>query len=235
MTELPRHYKIDIYFLFNENDTESPVKFTFSHIDSTPGWKKLDVVRAVEFWKSGWANHGLQIKLSNGVKCEEVFAEEQDPQEGIHNQPMLVAFTHDQSSRFLKKILKEAKPVVNHTSAQQQKRNAINVENVACHRKDMNVTADSINSTDVVMLFPKTINIGICKGHCKRLQPTPPNDHAYILSLYYRNNVDLSEVPSKCCVPTSFEKKHMIFYNKRSCEHILKKDLEVEAKECSCL
>ena len=235
LTELPSHYKVDIHFLLSENDTWSPVQISIGHIDSTPGWKKLDIATFVSLWRSGWANHGLQITLSNGLKCEEIFADEEDPQERAHNQPMLVVFTHDQNSKFLKKVLKEVKPMVNHTSAQQQKRNTINVENIACHLKDMNVTADSINSTDIIMLFPKIIDVGICEGHCKRLQPTPPTDHAYILSLYYHNNVNLSEVPSKCCVPTSYGKKHIIFYNKASCEHILKKDLAVEAKGCSCL
>lgn len=234
LTGLPSHYNIDIFYLLNENDTESPLKYSFNHIHSTPGWKKFDITPLVLLWKKNWLNYGLQIRLTKGEKilpCQGVFAEGQDSKDA-YDQPILVVLTHDRNSKFLKNILK---PMANHIPTQQQKRNTINVENLSCHRKEMIVTADSLNSTDTLILYPKEIDVGICEGHCKRLQPAPNNDHAYILSLYYRNNVDLSEVPSKCCVPTSYEKIHMIFYNRASHEHIFKIDVAVKAKKCICL
>lgn len=235
VTELPSHYNIDIFHLLSENDTQSPLQHTFKHIDSTPGWKILDITSLTLLWKNGWLNYGLQVQLTKGgetLPCEGVFANEDDSQDV---QPLLIVFTHDRDSKYLNKILKNTTPMDDHNSTQQQKRNTINVQNVACHLKEMIVTADSINSTDIIVLLPERFDAGICQGHCTKLQPAPNNDHAYILSLYYRNNVDLPEVPSKCCVPASYKNISMIFYNEASAEHIMKKEVAVQATKCICL
>ena len=240
LTELPRHYNIDIFYLLSENATESPLKISFKHINSIPGWKNIDITSLALFWKKGWPNYGLQVRLTKGedmLPCEGVFAEGQDSQH-THDKPLLTVFTHDNNSRFLKRILKDAttRPTTtNHTDTQQQKRNTVNVQNVGCHRKEMFLTAESLNTTNIRLLLPKRFDVGICEGHCTKLQPTPNTDHAYILSLYYRNNLDLSEVPSKCCVPSSYDKINMLFYKETSGEHIFKKNVAIQAKKCVCL
>lgn len=238
LTELPSHYNMDIFYLLSENATVSPVNKHFK-MDSTPGWKKMDVTSLALRLKKGWPpNHGLQIRLTKGKKvipCKGVFAEEKDFNETHHNQPLLVVFTRDHNSKFLTKILKEVTPMRNHTHTRQQKHNTIDVQHVGCHRKELIVTPDSLNSSGTLLLLPKRLDVGVCEGHCTKLQPAPNNDHAYILSLYYRNNVELSEVPSKCCVPTSYEKVNMLFYNKTNGENIFKIGVAVKAKQCICL
>lgn len=237
LTGLPGHYSIDIFYLLSENATNSPLKISFKHINSTPGWKKIDITSLALFWRKGWPNYGLQIRLTKGeeiLPCKGVFAEGQDSQ-ATHDKPLLMVFTHDNNSRFLKRILKDARPTANNTATQQQKRNTANVQNVGCHRKEMILTANSLNTTNIHLLLPKSFDVGICEGHCTKLQPTPSTDHAYILSLYYRNNVDLSKIPSKCCVPASYNKINMLFYNETIGEHIFKKDVAIQAKKCICL
>jgi len=121
------------------------------------------------------------------------------------------------------------------TQPQERKRNAGNVQNVGCHRKKFVVTADSLSTGDIHLFLPKSFDAGVCEGHCKKLQPSPRTDHAHILSLYYRNNVDLSEVPSKCCVPVSYKKINLLFYNAAKGEHIIKPNMLAQADECDCL
>ena len=237
VTEFPSHYSIDVFFLLSEGTTESPLKLTFKHVDSTPGWKRINITTIARLWKSGWPNYGLQVRLTKGEKilpCKEVFAKREDPQH-TYNQSLLIAFTRDPNSRSLNRILKDTKSIANHSTIQQKKRNANNAQNVGCHLKKMILTADSFNSTDIRVLLPRSFDVGICEGHCKKLQPTPHTEHAYILSLYYRNNLDLSEVPSKCCVPVSYKNISMIFYNGTNRENILKKDMNIKAKSCACL
>ena len=89
------------------------------------------------------------------------------------------------------------------------------------------VTADSLSAGDVHVLLPKSFDVGVCEGHCTKLQLSPHTDHAHILSLYYHINV--SEVTSKCCVPTSYKKINMIFYNKANDKGIMKQNVT-----CDC-
>ena len=99
----------------------------------------------------------------------------------------------------------------------------------------MIVKAEFLNASDVHVLLPKMFDVGICEGHCKKLQSTSNTDHASILALYYQNNVDLIDVPSKCCVPASYKKINMLFYNTTIGEHILKPKVAVQADSCICL
>ena len=228
--ELPNHYNVHINFLLSENDTTSPLKATFKHIDSTPGWKKFDITSLAIRWIKGWRNHGLQVRVTKGEKvlpCDKVFPKKQDMQDSW---PSLVVFTYDSNSRLLHRILKN-KPTTSDVKTQQKR----NTRKVTCHLKKFVVTADSLNSTDVQILLPKSFDAGICEGHCTKLQLTSKNDYSYILSLYYLNNVKVNEVPSKCCVPYSYNKVHMLFYDTSKREHILKKDVAVKANSCICL
>ena len=99
----------------------------------------------------------------------------------------------------------------------------------------MMVTADSLRAGDVHVLLPKRFDAGVCEGHCTKLQLSPHTDHAHILSLYYHNTLDLSAIPSRCCVPTRYKKINMIFHNHRTGEHIIKQDVPAQATECDCL
>ena len=78
----------------------------------------------------------------------------------------------------------------NHATTQpkERKQRAVEVQNVACHHKEMMVTADSLSADDVHVLLPKSFDTGVCEGHCTKLQLPPHTDHAHNLSLYYHNN-----------------------------------------------
>ena len=73
----------------------------------------------------------------------------------------------------------------NHVTTQpkERKQRAVEVQNVACHRKEMMVTADSLSAGDVHVLLPKSFDAGVCEGHCTKLQQSPHTDHAHILFL----------------------------------------------------
>ena len=73
--------------------------------------------------------------------------------------------------------LKERKPLKATTQPQEGKCRAVEVQNVACHRKEMVVTADSLRAGDVPVLLPKRFDAGMCEGHCTKLQLSPQTDH----------------------------------------------------------
>ena len=231
-TTLDNHYNVDIYYLFNESSHQSPLQFSFKNIDSTPGWKTFDITPIVLSWKLGLINHGLQIRLSKGkqmLPCEEIFS--QGEEDSINTEPLLIVFTNGHSTFFKHMLKEERKSSKGHSTAQPQKKKR-NAEKVGCHLKEMMVTADSLSAGDVLVLLPKKFDAGICEGHCKKLQLSPDTDHAHILSSYY---LDLSAIPSRCCVPTSYRNINMIFYNKSTGEHILKVGVPARANGCDCL
>ena len=235
-TTLGSHYNVDIYYLLNESSHQSPLHFSFKHIDSTPGWKTFDITPIVLSWKQGLVNHGLQLRLTRGkqiLSCEGVFSQgEQDP---MNTEPLLIVYTNDHGSEFFKHMLKEKKSFNKNHQPQGRTQRAVKVQNVGCHHKEMMVTADSLSAGDVHVLLPKSFDAGVCEGHCKKLQLSPHTDHAHILSLHYRNTLDLTAIPSRCCVPISYKKMNMIFYNSKSGEHILKQDVPAQATGCDCL
>ena len=57
------YYEVNIHYLLNNNNIDSPLKLTFKNTDSTPGWKTFDVTPIVENWKQGWGNYGLKVTL----------------------------------------------------------------------------------------------------------------------------------------------------------------------------
>ena len=201
-----------------------------------PGWKTFDITPIVLNWKLGLVNHGLQIRLTKGkevLSCEGVFS--QGEQDSVNTEPLLVVFTNDHDSKFFKHMLKEERKSSKSHTTIQRKRSAVRVQNVGCHRKEMMVTAASLSAGDVSVLLPKNFDAGVCEGHCTKLQLSPHTDHAHILSIHYRNTLDLSAIPSRCCVPTSYKKINMVFYNKASGEHIIKQDVPAQATGCDCL
>ena len=170
------------------------------------------------------------------LPCEEIFA--QGEEDSINTEPLLIVFTNDHDSTFFKHMLKEERKSLKSystTQLQEKKRNAEKVQNVGCHLKEMMVTAESLSAGDVNVLLPKNFDAGICEGHCKKIQLSSHTDHAHILSLHYRNTLDLSAIPSRCCVPTSYQNITMIFFNKSTGEHILKQDVPAQANGCDCL
>ena len=204
-----------------------------------PGWKTFDITPIVLSWKQGLVNHGLQIRLTKGkevLSCEGVFS--QGEQDSVNTEPLLIIFTNDHDSNFFKHMLKEErKSSKSYTTIQtkERKRSAVRVQNVGCHRKEMMVTAASLSAGGVSVLLPKRFDVGVCEGHCTKLQLSPHTDHVHILSLHYHNTLDLSAIPSRCCVPTSYKKINMLFYNKANDEHIFKQDVPAQATECNCL
>ena len=238
-TALGGHYNVDIYYLFNESSHQSPLQFTFKHIDSTPGWKTFDITPIVLSWKQGLVNHGLQLRLTKGkqmLSCEGVFS--QGEEDSTNTEPLLIVFTNDHDSTFFKHMLKEdRKSFKSHGTIQpkERKRSAAQVQNVGCHLKEMVVTADSLSAGNMHVLLPNSFDAGVCEGHCTKLQLSPHTDHAHILSLHYRNTLNLSAIPSRCCVPTSYKKINMIFYDTANDEHIIKQDVPAQATECNCL
>ena len=239
-TALDSHYNVDVYYLLDQNNHQSSLQFRFKHVDSTPGWKTFDITPIVLNWKKGSVNYGLQLRVTKGKKsipCQEVFL--QGEQDTMNTEPLLIVFTNDHDSNFFKHMLKKERKLLNETqnTTQQQegKRSAVQVQNVECHRKEMIVTADSLSAGDLHVLLPKRFDAGVCEGHCTKLQLSPHTDHAHILSLHYLNTVDLSAIPSRCCVPTSYKKINMIFYNKATREHIIKYNVLAQANECNCL
>ena len=242
------HYNVEIYYLLNKKVLELPSKLSFTHTDSTPGWKTFDVTPIVLKWKQGLANHGLQVKLTqdgNMVSCEGVFTEEEHSME----KPSLVVFTHDHSTEFPKEH--------EHNKASQaairQKRrrrhsdikvttntSAKAVQNVGCHLAEMTVQAESLIIGSMHALLPKQFNAGKCEGHCTKLdsqnlQRNGITSHADILYVHYQNTVGIQKAPSRCCKATSFKKVPMVFYDSTAKEKFIKVNIPGQVTECSCL
>ena len=233
---LGSHYNVDIHL-----NQQSTLQVSFKNVDSAPGWKTFDITPIVLKWNQGVDNQGLQLRITKDkevISCEGVFSQgEQDP---MNTKPLLIVFTNDHDSEFFTQMLKE-ETKNSHITTQSQKRRRrdanVAIQNVACHRKEMVVKATSLQAGDLHMLMPKSFDAGVCEGHCNKIQLSPNIDHAHILSLHYLNdeNMKLSEVPSRCCVPTKYNKLNMMFYNAAAKEHIMKKNVLAKASECKCL
>ena len=237
-TTLDGHYNVDVYYLLDENSHhQSSLQLSFKHVDSTPGWKTFDITPIVLNWKRGLVNHGLQLRLTKGketIPCEGIFSEGE--QDILNTEPLLIIFANDHGSNFFKHMLKKEWNKIRITTQQQQERKRgidNQIKNVKCHRKEMIVTADSLSAGDMHVVHPKSFDIGVCEGHCTKLQLSPHTDHAHILSLHYLNTVKLSAIPSRCCVPTSYEKIDMIFVS--AGKTTIKRNVPARATECNCL
>ena len=236
-TTLGGHYNVDIYYLLNETSHQSPLKFTFKHIDSTPGWKTFDITPIVLNWKLGLVNHGLQLRLSKGkqiLSCEGIFS--QGEEDLMNTEPLLIVYTNDHDSMFFKRMLKEKrKSLKSYPTTQPQERNRI-ARNTAngCHRAPLTVIAENLGTDDVVVLIPSSFDAGVCEGHCAKIQLTSAEepDHAHVLSLHYSSTLALSDIPSRCCVPTSYNKVNMLM---RTSNGLIQKYVPVQANGCGCL
>ena len=237
-TILDGHYNVDIYYLLNESSHQSPLRFTFKHIDSMPGWKTFDITPIVLSWKQGLVNHGLQIRLTKGkevLSCEGVFSQgEEDP---MNTEPLLIVFTNDHDSMFFKRMVKEERKSLkrSHVTTQPQERDRISRNtNSACHRATLTVTAATLSTDSVKVLLPRSFDAGVCKGHCTKLQLSSEPDHAHILSLHYRNTIaSLSDIPSRCCVPVSYRRVNMVLVDNGRV--IRKNNVPAQATTCDCL
>ena len=215
----------------------SPLPISFKHIDSTPGWKTFDITPIVIKWRQGLVNHGLQLRLTKGketLSCEGVFSEgEEDP---LNTEPLLIVYANDHN--ILTTSLKRD------ITPQQQKRTPSPVdEEYDCHRKQMMIKADSLKSSGKILMDPQSFDIGVCEGQClSSLQHNP--DHPY--EIHYGNPVyarlfDLhhhntkgSSIPSRCCVPSSFKKTALLYYDETSRNHFLR-HAEIVVEKCACL
>ena len=239
------HYNIDIYYLLDESSHQSLLQLSFTHIDSTPGWKKFDITPMVLSWKLGSVNNGLEIRLTRGrqiLTCEGVFSQgEQDP---INTEPLLIAYTNDRDSMIFKHMMRERmlkektkSPKKGHVKTQSQERNRRqNVQNVGCHLETLTVTDTSISSANIKVLVPKNFNIGVCKGHCKKLQKSLDNpNREHFLSMHYQNTLGLNNIPSRCCVPVSYKDVSMMLKKTGAVDSFIMKRFPVQATKCGCL
>ena len=242
------HYNVEIYYLLNKKLLELPSKLSFTHIDSTPGWKTFDITPIVLKWKQGSANHGLQVKLTqdgNMVSCEGAFTEEENSME----KPSLVVFTHDHSTE-LPKELEHNKASQAATQQKRRRRHsnitvatnasAKTVQNVGCHLAEMMVQAESLRIGSMHALLPKQFNARKCDGHCTKLdsqslQRNGITSHADILYIHYHNTVGIQEAPSRCCKASSFNIVPMVFYDDIAKEKLIKVNIPGQVTECSCL
>ena len=232
------YHEVNIYYLFNDN-TDSPLKLTFKHTDSSPGWKTFDVTPIVESWKQGWINYGLKVTLTKGeqqLSCEGVYSSGE--QEDILNtEPLLVVFTHDNTNKFLSEVLKDKKiSDIKHKKARRESNStsSIQTSHVSCHLQKMEVSNTAISADNIHLMIPKLFDVGVCVGHCPRLPVESLTDYASILSLHYYQTRGHEGAPKRCCVPTNFEEIPMVFYNELNQESIFK-TVPVKATSCGCV
>ena len=62
--------------------------------------------------------------------------------------------------------------------------NTVKITNVACHLQKLEASNTAISADNVNLLFPKSLNVGVCGGHCSRLQVESLTDYVSILSLH---------------------------------------------------
>ena len=145
----------------------------------------------------------------------------------MSTEPLLIVYANDHNmpTNSLKK--RDVTP-------QQQKRirSPIDVQNGYCHRKEMEVKANSLQSHGVRVVTPQTFDIGVCNGHCN-LREGCLFEYAHIFNLHHYNT-EGSVIPSRCCVPTSFSKQVLLLYNETSGNHILK-HAAIIVDKCTCL
>ena len=236
------HYHVHVYYLLRAKDMESPLKLTFKHVSSTPGWKTFDITLIAESWKEqGWVNHGLKVKLTTKgnevLPCDGVFADGNE--DTMDTEPSLVIYTNDQDSKFFEGLLKKEEKST--TQQQRRKRNSnnagIQVNNVGCHRKELIVKREDLSGHNIKLLLPIKFDAGVCVGHCKRLEQNSPHPMSYasVVSLHYLHTVGLDAAPSRCCVPISYDHVLMMFIDTNTRQRILKKYVPAKVKECGCL
>ena len=233
------HYRVDIYYILRARDLESPLRITFKHVSSTPGWKTFDITKIAESWKEqGWVNHGLKVKLTRGsdvLPCDGVFADGRE--DGMDTEPSLVVYTNDHDSKFFEGLLKKEEKAL--TRSQRRKRNfrGTRVSNVGCHRKKLIVKRESLSGHNINLLLPAEFDAGMCEGHCKKLEQNAahPMSYASVISLHYLHNGGLDAAPSRCCVPISYNYVMMMFIDTNTRQTILKKYVPAQVRECGCL
>jgi len=98
----------------------------------------------------------------------------------------------------------------------------------------LEVSNVTISTGDVHLMISNLFDVGVCGGHCPRLQVESLTDYASILSLHYFQTRGHTGAPKRCCVPTNFEPIPMVFYNELTDESILK-IFPVKAIEFGCV
>lgn len=221
----------------NDNNTDSPLKLTFKHTHSSPGWKKFDVTPIAKSWKQGWVNYGLKVTLTNGeqqLSCEGVYSSGEQ-NNVLDTEPFLVVFTHHHNNNFFSKLFKGKKfHNVKHEKVKRQNQIPTQTSKVACHLQKVEVSSTAISADHMHLLIPRVFDVGVCVGHCPRLPVESLTDYASILSLHYYNTRGHDEIPKRCCVPTDFEDIQMLFYNELIQENIFI-SVPATATTCNCL
>lgn len=244
------HYHVHIYYLLRAKDMESPLKLTFKHVSSTPGWKTFDITLIAESWKEqGWVNHGLKVKLTTKgnevLPCDGVFADGRN-EDTMDTEPSLVIYTNDQDSKFFEGLLKkEEKSIIQQPRRKRNSQNAgtqvnnagTRVNNVGCHRKELRVKREHLSGHNIKLILPLDFDAGVCEGHCKRLEQYAghPMSYTSVVSLHYLHTVGLEAAPKRCCVPISYDNVMMMFMDTNTHQRILKKYVPAKVRECGCL
>jgi len=185
----------------------------------------------------GWVNHGIQIKLTAGhshISCDGVFYRGEENEKDT--EPLLVVFTHDYDSKFLEGVLTKDKHLTHITSPPQRHRRSNGYKPIhgSCELKEFIVDPAALSNGDIELAFPnKPFNIGMCGGHCARLQPNGATDHAVLTSLQYFHSKQ--DALKRCCVPTEYKQMNMLFFNSEAGEFKIKKYNTAQATKCGCL
>jgi len=248
-------YDVDIYYLLSDEEFQPSFKLSFKQIKSNIGWKTFDLTSLVENWKQGWVNHGVLVVLSSGgqqLSCAETFS--QGEHDDLPNtQPLLVVFTYDYSSKFLEGLLnvddeistgqgenheakrEEPTEIANGTETNPTDSAPTHLRHISCHLQELEVNHTMVSIGNMHLVRPESFNAGTCVGHCTRLPVKSVTDHATIVSLHNYRTKGLDGSPKRCCVPDSYEKISMVFYNDKLHEFIIKEDVPVKAATCGCL
>jgi len=226
------YYEVNIHYLLNNNNIDSPLKLTFKHTDSTPGWKTFDVTPIVESWKQGWVNYGLKVSLTKGeqqLSCEGVYSSGEQ-EDKLNTEPLLVVFTSDNTNQLLSEALKDKKNSEKHRKVRDER--GYRPIHGSCEVKELMVDYASLVIDDLEVILPEKLNVGACGGHCARLQPSSKFDYKNIVSLHYYHSKE--DPPKRCCVPESYKILSVVFNNTKTKETIYK-NANVRVASCTCL
>ncbi|KAJ6602315.1 Bone morphogenetic protein 6 [Pseudolycoriella hygida] len=139
-------------------------------------WIEFDVSQAVENWKSGASNLGLEIHCAG---CDGM---------GVH-------IVHDTSAY---SDSPELSPVLNVNTKHRPRKTDCTKENHRCCRHTMDVVFKDLKGYEFI-IQPKNFDAGYCRGKCPP-RYNPANNHAILQSLVWKH--DKTKATRPCCAPS---------------------------------
>lgn len=166
---------------------------SLTEIDPSSRWIEFDVSQAVENWKSGSSNLGLDIHC---VGCDGM---------GVH-------IVHDTSTYFdspeLSPVLNVIGKIQHREKRSRQHRHYLqntkhrarktDCEGQKCCRHTMDVVFKELKGYEFI-IQPKNFDAGYCKGKCPP-RYKPANQHALLQSLIWKQ--DKTKAARPCCAPS---------------------------------